>query len=910
MEDQPTAFEQCHTQHQIEAEIQDLTGRFLTSAWSERKSSHFDLTDYKIFNPAILIELSDVDLLRHENPLYNLCEVCRLLIKRGNMNSLNLSLSLSHRIYGMERSLGRSGHAYFLYKGISQIGLGLYDVGTKNVVAGMTERNGHSLAPIDSALAHWALLSASIFNRNISLALNFSEKWQKAAKDGGLRGEIFRSRFVRNILYLILGDRKKYLSNREELFGDLPDEWRDVEGFLEKWSLLVRGERVSLDIAFVEPCPLILGIDWHKSAKLSDDEYISAEFAELCRLRQKYYSRDAIEEALLEDKKSVLSYANTIARWDLPIPLREVEAATKEVFTDSYYQSVIIRLLGKNVWNEITSLKTMGSNAEICNDSIILVMDVRNYSSLCENESPEKIYEILNPIFRIMNEELESIGGSILEFVGDCIIVAFNMLGDQKTSIEDILFHTSNCLRKIHILNALRSQTNMPEINIGVGINGGPVAMGYLGGMDRCHLTVLGNTINVASRIESATKSLPGNALVSKACFYGTSLGPWKEPWRTNFTFRDLGRHKMRNIDEPIQLFSTGPLLRYWVDFVPLGFVARPEKGIVYVDTGNSAEPGIIDHHYEGNDAQSACELLMTRPELLLDHVNGLPASEIEFRLHTAPDLDCLTTLYAAYELMDKDPRLDILTGLADYVSRIDQGIIPYPEKLEDSLYGIFIAHQKITEKRYASKLTDFILLESGMRVIDAAVYLMEKHVEKADLSSIFQFETEWFAEERTLIKEDRARYKRDLDTGHTYNAYVNGLTEPVTGLWLNHPESIFFKLWARNDQDAPGGRGYPFMAVDISEPERNRFVFSVDPESGIDLKGLGEVLEKHETKKRKALGKERPVHPIRYPSDNSDPWYFGQGHGYTIIDSPATGTILTAEEVKKIHEDWEGCKR
>jgi hypothetical protein len=362
----------------------------------------------------------------------------------------------------------------------------------------------------------------------------------------------------------------------------------------------------------------------------------------------------------------------------------------------------------------------------------------------------------------------------------------------------------------------------------------------------------------------------------------------------------------MRNIDEPIRLFSTGPLVRYWVDFVPLGFVARPERGIIYIDTGNSEEPGIIDHHYESNDAQSACELLMTRPELLLGHVNGLLPSEIEFRLHTAPDLDCLATLYSAYELMEQYPRQDILTRLASYVSRIDQGIIPCPEKLEDSLYGIFIAHQKIAENRYASNFNDFILLESGIRVIDAAFYLMEKHGENVDFSSIFQFEKEWFAQERTLIKEDRVRYERDLNAGHTYDARVNGLRERVTGLWLDHPESIFFKLWARNDPDAPGSRGYHFITVDFSEPERNRFVFSVDPESGIDLKGLGEVLEKQETRKRKALGKERPVHPIRYPSDNSDPWYFGQGHGYTIIDSPATGTILSAEEVQQIHKDWE----
>ena len=110
------------------------------------------------------------------------------------------------------------------------------------------------------------------------------------------------------------------------------------------------------------------------------------------------------------------------------------------------------------------------------------------------------------------------------------------------------------------------------------------------------------------------------------------------------------------------------------------------------------------------------------------------------------------------------------------------------------------------------------------------------------------------------------------------------------------------------SDPSAPGGQGYPFLTVDCSQPQKNRFIISVAPESGTHLKGLGQRLEQREALKRKHLGQERPVEPIRYPSDNSDPWYFGQGHQYTIIDSPWEGTILTAEEVQNIHESWQAC--
>ena len=182
----------------------------------------------------------------------------------------------------------------------------------------------------------------------------------------------------------------------------------------------------------------------------------------------------------------------------------------------------------------------------------------------------------------------------------------------------------------------------------------------------------------------------------------------------------------------------------------------------------------------------------------------------------------------------------------------------------------------------------------------------MEKHRRTGKYSSIFRFKPDWFTEERHLIAEDQALYQEDLHLRSlTYRAFINGRPEPVEGLWLDHPQSRIFKLWARNDPQAPGGRGYPFLVVDWSRPDKNRFVISVDPESGTDLQGLGELLEAEEEKKRQVLGLERPVEPRRYPTNNSDPWYFGWGHGYTIVDSPREGTVLTAEEVRKIHEDW-----
>jgi hypothetical protein len=199
-------------------------------------------------------------------------------------------------------------------------------------------------------------------------------------------------------------------------------------------------------------------------------------------------------------------------------------------------------------------------------------------------------------------------------------------------------------------------------------------------------------------------------------------------------------------------------------------------------------------------------------------------------------------------------------------------------------------------------------LLEAGLRTVDAACFLVERLMERTpsfDFSTVFAAEPSWFPRERLLLAQDSNEYSEDKARGRTCGGRVGGCSEPVVGLYLDHPRSLLFKMFARTDRAAPGAHGYGFLTVDWSDDKKRRFVISVDPASGTHLRGLGEALEAAESAKRNDMGQARPVHPKRYPADNSDPWYFGQGHGYTIVDSPARGTVLTADEVEQVRMAW-----
>ena len=898
-------YDRCLNANEIHTQIQVLTKEFLQEIQFPLLSAFTAIDEGGAINLSILAELSHADLKHYQRPVFLLSEVCRLLIKAGDRTSLQLCLRLSHVIYSFKCESNESNYISHLYKGISQIGLHLTDLGIKNVLYGLSMTRNASLSPVDRALGYRALMSAAILNRKLQRASDFAGKWRQAAGKGRLESEEIRAGLAEHLLSLLQGRFETLSAEMEHLFSHPPLEWEAGIKYLREWTAAVKSGEKPEEFDFYDPLPLFLGLKWHTKLSESTSEN-DDEFAQLCRIRRTLSSKESITPLSVE---ALRHYAGILAVWELLKPLYDLETILRDKAAGTHLEYQMTRLLGRRVLENLKNKTPLDPDVLQQDKAIILVVDIRRFSKLSEYRAPQDIFEMIEPIFKIVSDEMEQAGGTIVEFTGERIVIGFNMFTQEHSKISDILSCTVHSLRRIHTQNALSLHTKRPEIQIGIGIHQGPVGLGYLGASNRCRFMVLGNSIHLAAKIEKASKTLPGSIIMSEHCFQHTGPDVWNTPQKVNFSLRDLGWHAMRNTEERERLFGANPLLRYWVDFVPIGFTAHPEEGVVYIDTGNSSEPGIIDHHCAGRKTDSACELLNTYPGLLLKHIRNVPLSQIEFRLHHSPDFDCAATLYSAYELMEQEPRREILQTLAAYVSSIDQGEIPRTEYLSDSLYGIFVAHQRQTERAHGEDSNDFLLLEAGLRVIDAAVFLMEQYPGQADFSTIFSMQQGWFVEEWKLIQEDLPCYHEDLILrGRPYMARVNGRAGSVEGLWLDHPESLFYKLWAQADENTISGKGYQFLALDLSEPGKNRFLIRVDPESGTDLRGMGELLEYYESHKRQKIGKERPIHPIRYPSDNADPWYFGQGHAYTMIDSPHAGTVLTAAEVQKIHESWKGA--
>lgn len=144
-------------------------------------------------------------------------------------------------------------------------------------------------------------------------------------------------------------------------------------------------------------------------------------------------------------------------------------------------------------------------------DISVLYLDVVNFTGFSENNSPQDAVQLLNDLFGICDVITRECFGDIDKFIGDAIMAVFIDANDAVRSARRIL--------EIGIpeLNALRTREQQSPIAIRIGINSGLVVQGDIGTLDRKDLTVIGDSVNTAARVEKL--SLPNRLMITEATF-------------------------------------------------------------------------------------------------------------------------------------------------------------------------------------------------------------------------------------------------------------------------------------------------------------------------------------------------------------------------------------------------------
>ncbi|MFQ3248534.1 adenylate/guanylate cyclase domain-containing protein [Glaciecola sp.] len=134
----------------------------------------------------------------------------------------------------------------------------------------------------------------------------------------------------------------------------------------------------------------------------------------------------------------------------------------------------------------------------------IMFCDIRGFTGLSEKMKPQELMNFLNSYFLRMNAPIHDNKGFIDKFIGDAIMALFdNPEGSDCDKAQDSIRAAMGLRRALFLYNRHREKSGYAAVNIGIGIHFGPVIIGTVGSDDRMDTTVIGDSVNIAQRLET-----------------------------------------------------------------------------------------------------------------------------------------------------------------------------------------------------------------------------------------------------------------------------------------------------------------------------------------------------------------------------------------------------------------------
>lgn len=169
----------------------------------------------------------------------------------------------------------------------------------------------------------------------------------------------------------------------------------------------------------------------------------------------------------------------------------------------------------QNVVSNIDGVKLGGKRACVT----VLFADIRGFTSISEMLSAEEVTNILNEYFSALVPIIEKYNGIINKFMGDAVLAVFGEPIKNENHAVDAVRCADMMLRKVKALQTKWLQEGKPKIEIGIGISTGEAFVGNIGSEERLEYTVIGDTVNTASRIQNYNKVYKTKFLISEETF-------------------------------------------------------------------------------------------------------------------------------------------------------------------------------------------------------------------------------------------------------------------------------------------------------------------------------------------------------------------------------------------------------
>jgi class 3 adenylate cyclase len=220
-------------------------------------------------------------------------------------------------------------------------------------------------------------------------------------------------------------------------------------------------------------------------------------------------------------------------------------------------QSIIDREKERDIFGRMVSpevrekllkgeLKLGGENRRVS----VLFSDIRDFTAISEGMAPEAVVEFVNEYLSEMTAAVQPHFGYVNNFLGDAIIVVFGAPYDHPDSPWGAVQAAFDMRERLEALNEVRRLRGQNAIRSGIGISTGVVVAGQMGSLERFMYTVIGDAVNVASRLETLTKEFDDNPILVNAETADAVR------YQSDVEITALGERVLRGRKQPIQLYS------------------------------------------------------------------------------------------------------------------------------------------------------------------------------------------------------------------------------------------------------------------------------------------------------------------------------------------------------------------
>ncbi len=226
------------------------------------------------------------------------------------------------------------------------------------------------------------------------------------------------------------------------------------------------------------------------------------------------------------DLKYVLQTGDPVSVNLSVVPLRDskqnpmgIVAVAEDITNEQRLMSTLCRYVTREVAEYVLKdrdkLKLGGNRQEVS----VLFCDIRGFTTLTEEHAPEDIVGLLNEYFSLMVREIFNQQGTLDKFIGDAVMAVF---GAPITRADDPLRAVRAALGMRHALKAFnirQTRAQKPTVETGIGICHGEAISGNIGSEERMEFTVIGDPVNIASRLEGLTKTSGFKILIDETVF-------------------------------------------------------------------------------------------------------------------------------------------------------------------------------------------------------------------------------------------------------------------------------------------------------------------------------------------------------------------------------------------------------